>query len=173
MGQQGLLEANPDFFLIIVFIRQTGAFVFRVYMSLTPASGWYLHAVKLSFYFFVLVENLVIFITTYQSVKEVWAFFFNYEIIILDSGGDHPESSIFGFLQKCQLVSLLLMSCFGSEGGVLVKRKATDVKNWVFTFLGHIQATYSCYHYESRVKWTLLNKGIFKTFYTTKVILII
>lgn len=39
MGQQGLLEAKPDFFLIIVFIRQTGAFVFRVYMSLTPASG--------------------------------------------------------------------------------------------------------------------------------------
>lgn len=39
MGQQGLLEANPDFFLIIVFIRQTGAFVFRAYMSLTPASG--------------------------------------------------------------------------------------------------------------------------------------
>lgn len=64
MGQQGLLEANPDFFLIIVFIRQTGAFVFRVYMSLTPASGRYLHAVKLSFCFFVLVENLVIFITT-------------------------------------------------------------------------------------------------------------
>lgn len=76
MGQQGLLQANPDFFfLIIIFIRQTGEFVFRVYMSLTPTSGWYLHVVKLSFYFFVFVENLFIFITTYQSVKQVRTFF--------------------------------------------------------------------------------------------------
>lgn len=115
MGQQGLLEANPDFFfLIIIFIRQTGEFVFRVYMSLTPTSGWYLHVVKLSFYFFVFVENLFIFITTYQSVKQVRTFFFPMKSSFWTQG-NHPVSSIFGFLQKCQLVSFLLKSCLDQK----------------------------------------------------------
>lgn len=37
--------------ILIVLMRQTGAFVFRVYLSLPPASGWDLNAVKLAFYF--------------------------------------------------------------------------------------------------------------------------